>query len=133
MRSWGMYMAGAAACALMTAGAVAQERHGPPGHGAFFERLDADKDGKISLDDIPEQAPDEFKGMLRRADSDGDGEVTREEISKVVRAMHGDRPGPGGPPDRAGRGAGGPPEHAGRGGAGGPPDRVGRGASSEVR
>ena len=45
--------------------------------GRMFERMDTNGDGKITRDELPEQAPP----MFERMDSDGDGAITREEIS----------------------------------------------------
>ena len=45
-------------------------------HGAMIERLDADKNGKVSLDEVKADASAAFKAF----DADGNGAVSREEI-----------------------------------------------------
>jgi Ca2+-binding EF-hand superfamily protein len=64
----------------------------------MFERMDTNGDGKITRDEIPEQAPP----MLERLDSNGDGAITREELSNF-------RPGGG-----RGQGGRGQPENSDR-------------------
>ena len=55
MRVWILAVAGVTVLALGARAGVAQdERRGPPDHPNFFERLDQDKDGKITLDEVPE-------------------------------------------------------------------------------
>jgi Ca2+-binding EF-hand superfamily protein len=49
-------------------------------HGAMIERLDTDKNGKVSLDEVKANASAAFKAF----DADGNGAVSREEI----RARH---------------------------------------------
>ncbi len=73
---------------------------GPGGDPRGFERpnaeeivarimgFDKNNDGKVSADELPEQ----MRGMLRRADADGDGFVTKEEAI----AMSARQPGPRG-------------------------------------
>jgi hypothetical protein len=83
MRTWVTCLAGTIVLALLAPAAMAgEDRPGPPQRGAFFERLDADKDGRVAIDDVPDQAPDWVRDALRRADRDRDGQVTREEIDK---------------------------------------------------
>lgn len=90
MRLWTMIIAGASVLALgATTGASQEGRRGsPPGQPPFFERLDANKDGKISLDDVPEGAPEHVKQMLSRADRDGDKILTKDELGPVMRRLH---------------------------------------------
>jgi Ca2+-binding EF-hand superfamily protein len=60
---------------------------GPPGGGSFKERmmnLDANKDGKLSGDEIPERMRER---MLERADSNGDGILDAEELEKMAAAF----------------------------------------------
>ncbi len=83
MRTWVTCLAGTIVLALLAPAAMAgEDRPGPPQRGAFFERLDADKDGRVAIDDVPDRAPDWVRDALRRADRDRDGQVTREEIDK---------------------------------------------------
>ncbi|OAV84605.1 hypothetical protein PTTG_31163, partial [Puccinia triticina 1-1 BBBD Race 1] len=44
----------------------------------LFRQFDRDKDGKLSGDELPR----EWKERLLKADADGDGSVTREEIQQ---------------------------------------------------
>ena len=72
--------------------------------GQFFERLDANKDGKISKSEIPEQAPQQFRDMFHRAfEKAGKDELTREEIMPVFAQAAQQR---GGNPGEGGRGPG---------------------------
>ena len=48
----------------------------------LFERFDKDHDGKIALKDLP----DRLRERLARADSNNDGQLTRDEISKAWQA-----------------------------------------------
>ncbi len=72
---------------------------GPPGGKAkgdprqFFDRLDANKDGKLSKDELPEQLRERFSQM----DGNGDGFVTPEEFGRGAAQAFGKRP-PGAPP-----------------------------------
>jgi hypothetical protein len=96
---------------------------GPLGPQRMFQRLDANQDGRIVLDEIPDSAPDFVKQMLKQADEDEDGVVTREEFQAAVRqrSPRGDAPpqGWGRPP--MGHGFG-PPEGFPRGERGRPQD-----------
>jgi len=92
---------------------------GPGGHGpgAMFDRVDKNKDGAITADELPKEAPDFVKEMLKKADKDGDKKVTKEEIQAAIKARmaahrggRGRGPGPGGPAARGpGRPGQGPP------------------------
>ena len=70
------------------------ERHGQGGAdlGAFFDRFDANEDGKLTKDELPERAAD----RIMKADADGDGAVTKEELEAAREKMGGGR-GEGGP------------------------------------
>jgi collagen type III alpha len=80
---------------------------------ARYMGLDANKDGKLTKDEIPER----LQSVITRADSDGDEIVTKEELTKMAeRQTAGGRGGfgaPGGGPPGFGGGPG------GRGGPGG--------------
>ena len=58
------------------------QRGGRRGGGdpkAFFDRMDADKDGKLTKDEMPERMAERFDSM----DADEDGSVTLEEMQKM--------------------------------------------------
>jgi Ca2+-binding EF-hand superfamily protein len=74
---------------------------------ALFDRLDANHDGQITSDEVPEEHRRLFERLLRRADKNGDGKISREEF---MAAQSEDRPA--GPPD-------GPPRDGGPQGPGG--------------
>jgi Ca2+-binding EF-hand superfamily protein len=98
---------------------------GRPDPKRLFERLDANEDGKVTLDEVPEQRRDQFRGLMERADQDGDEALSQEEFARATR---GGRPRP----DRATEGKrpeGGPegrgknrPEGRGQGRPEGRPD-----------
>jgi len=50
------------------------------GPGRLFDRLDANGDGKIELDEVPEPGRERFKKLIARVDKDGDGAITRQEF-----------------------------------------------------
>lgn len=53
------------------------------GPGAAFGRFDKDNDGKLSESEVPA----EMWSKLRKADTDGDGLVSREELEKVYKDL----------------------------------------------
>jgi Ca2+-binding EF-hand superfamily protein len=68
-------------------------RHGGPGgescakgHGQMFERMDKNKDGALTADEVQ----DKFWQHLVKADANHDGKVTKEEL-EAARAAHGKR------------------------------------------
>ena len=68
----------------------------------MFAKADANSDGKISKDEVPEQA----WARMSKADKDGDGAVTKEEMA-AARKSRGGKGGPGGSGKPGGPGAGG--------------------------
>jgi collagen type III alpha len=58
----------------------------------MFQRLDKNKDGKITADEVPDGAPDFVKEMLKRADKDGDKTVTAEEFRSSLPPFAGGAP-----------------------------------------
>jgi hypothetical protein len=69
---------------------------GPPiGGGAplgplaaeMFKRADANKDGKVSLDEVPSERRELFKRLLDRADKDGDKALSVEEARRLAAAV----------------------------------------------
>ncbi|MDD2445170.1 MAG: hypothetical protein PHH53_03420, partial [Candidatus Nanoarchaeia archaeon] len=68
---------------------------------AMFEQLDANKDGKLVKDEVPEQA----WARIAQSDTDGNGEVTQDEMTKAfeARAATGQgQPDAGGQPGQQG-------------------------------
>ena len=58
---------------------------GPPGPEVLFKLLDANHDGVISEDEIPANAPEPLKALLKAADKKGDKKVTLEEFMAAVK------------------------------------------------
>jgi Ca2+-binding EF-hand superfamily protein len=80
------------------------------GGGSFKERmmnLDANKDGKLAGDEIPERMRER---MLERADSNGDGVLDAQELDKMAESF---QRGGGGDQRRGGGAEGGKPKGAG--------------------
>lgn len=50
---------------------------------ALFKRLDADGDGKVQINEVPEQRREFFKKLLERADSNHDNMLDRKEAIKL--------------------------------------------------
>lgn len=67
----------------------------PGGPDAFFKMMDKDTDGKITSSEAGERWE-----RLGKADKDGDGGVSREELAAVMKAAAGAGAGPGGPGGR---------------------------------
>lgn len=83
----------------------------PPDPAEMFSRLDANKDGKLTVDELPEQAKERLSPLFQRL---GKTELTREDFMKAAE-QRGNRPGgpnggPGGPPNG---GPGGPGQNPG--------------------
>ena len=68
----GLLLSGAAAPAFAAKGEGKHQAR----HAAMIERLDADKDGKVSLDEFKTNVSAAFKSF----DADGNGQVTKDEI-----------------------------------------------------
>ncbi|GAG53327.1 unnamed protein product, partial [marine sediment metagenome] len=106
---------------LMTAVAVvvlpqallADDGHPPtrPRPEMLFKRLDADGDGQVAAEEIPERAPESLKAMLKRADANEDGKITADEFAATVKQpRHGSAARPRRPaPTTAGSRRPGPP------------------------
>jgi multidrug resistance efflux pump len=82
-------------------GGPAQGRGGGRGGdpGQMIERMDKNKDGKLALDELPEQ----LKGRLSSADTNGDGFLDTAEITAGFARMGGGGGPPGGGPPGGGR------------------------------
>ena len=63
-----------------------------PGGGEFFNRADKNQDGKLAQDEVPPEAWEK----MSKADKDGDGAVTKEELMAAWQGREGG-PGKGGP------------------------------------
>ena len=69
--------------ALATGGIQAQDadRKDPAVSNSLFERLDTDKDGKVTKDELPEDRQRLFERLVRTADKNGDGQLTADEFA----------------------------------------------------
>ncbi len=72
-----------AVCLVSVMKPVASQQAPGPAFGPeeMFERLDADRDGKVTQNEVP----DRDEGFIERFDHDNSGEVTREEIVHAVK------------------------------------------------
>jgi len=78
------WIALALSIALVTSlSASAGEPQKARAHG--FARLDANHDGKLTRDEVPKDAPDRLKAMLRKADRNDDQVVSQEEWNAVAK------------------------------------------------
>jgi len=61
---------------------------------AFFDRLDVNKDGTVTLDEIPEDRRERVGRLVDRLDTDKDGKITRKEFEAGIDSVRpeGDRP-----------------------------------------
>jgi polyisoprenoid-binding protein YceI len=90
---------------------------------AMFARFDADGDGKLAGEEIP----DRMRENLAEIDTDKDGAISKEEFQARMQQFRGGRGGQGGGPGGGAGGAGGGPG-GGAGGAGGGAGGAGGGA-----
>jgi Ca2+-binding EF-hand superfamily protein len=71
-----------------------------PRPGALFRQLDANGDGKVALDEVPEQGRARFERLMARADEDQDGALSlREFAGGMAKAAGAGKPGAPGRPD----------------------------------
>lgn len=70
-------------CLLLVISPVASQQVPGPAFSPeeMFERLDTDRDGKVTQNEVPERE----QGFIERFDHDGDGVVTRDEIVDAVK------------------------------------------------
>ena len=52
-----------------------------PGPGRLFARLDANKDGQVSLEEVPEPRRENFAKLIKRNDKDGNGTLSLAEFT----------------------------------------------------
>jgi Ca2+-binding EF-hand superfamily protein len=52
----------------------------PQRAAAFFDRADANSDGQLTLDELPEGLADRFEPLLKRADTNHDGQLSQAEL-----------------------------------------------------
>jgi Ca2+-binding EF-hand superfamily protein len=66
----------------------------------MFNKLDANSDGKLTEDEVPERQREGFRRLLQDLDDDGDKALTKEQAPRVIMMlMQRGAPGPGGRPD----------------------------------
>ena len=78
-----LFVAVLAVCLVWVMKPVASQQAPGPAFGPeeMFERLDADRDGKVTQNEVPEAE----QGFIERFDRDGSGVVTRDEIVEAVK------------------------------------------------
>ncbi|HTM56745.1 MAG TPA: hypothetical protein VL175_22120 [Pirellulales bacterium] len=74
----------------------------------LFARLDANKDGQLSADELPAERKRLFERLLRTSDKNSDGKLSAEEFSAGLKRV-GDSPAASEEPSRPRRPEGGPP------------------------
>ncbi len=79
----GLFVGVLAVCLVSVMKPVASQQAPGPAFGPeeMFERLDADRDGKVTQNEVP----DRDEGFIERFDHDNSGEVTRDEIVDAVK------------------------------------------------
>ncbi len=79
----GLFVGVLAVCLVWVMKPLASQQVPGPAFGPeeMFERLDADRDGRVTRDEVPERE----QGFIERFDSDGSGVVTRDEIVHAVK------------------------------------------------
>jgi hypothetical protein len=114
---------------------AAQDRPKPqrPNPESMFKRLDTNKDGVITAEEIPTGMPERMKQFLIRADKNGNKQLALEELKAAFKArkqpnrMEGRPQGPAGRIPEGRPGMGPPPGFGGFGGPGmGPMNPQGR-------
>jgi len=79
----GLFVGVLAVCLVWVMKPLASQQAPGPAFGPeeMFERLDTDRDGKVTQNEVPERE----QGFMERFDHDGDGVVTRDEIVDAVK------------------------------------------------
>jgi len=79
----GLFVGVLAVCLVWVMKPLASQQAPGPAFGPeeMFERLDADRDGKVTQNEVLERK----QGFMERFDHDGDGVVTRDEIVDAVK------------------------------------------------
>jgi Ca2+-binding EF-hand superfamily protein len=77
------------ACAALLVSAIANAAD--DGKGELYDRLDANHDGQLTADEVPQEHRVLFDRLLRRADRNADGKLSREEF---VQGLADDQPNP---------------------------------------
>ncbi len=80
----------------ITSFALAQERPRVDA-AALFERLDANKDGVVTKDEVNDEQKQLFERVVRNGDKDKDGKLTKDEFAAGLTAARPDRPAEGRP------------------------------------
>ncbi len=57
-----------------------------PDAKSLFDRLDADKDGKITASELPERLKKRLGEKLKKADTNGDGKVCKDEFKAMMKS-----------------------------------------------
>ncbi len=68
----------------VTAEPGAPQQEGRPRMERMFKRLDTNGDGKVTLDEVPEERKEMFKRLLTRGDKDGDGALSEQEFMQAI-------------------------------------------------
>lgn len=100
-----------AALALLALPAAADEPSSEaPNAGTLFSQLDANQDGLLATDEIPEDRRSLFERLLRIGDKNDDGQLSGEEFAAALAGGHGPQAEPSSPepeqparPDAEGR------------------------------
>ena len=73
----------------------ANELGNPDRARELFRQLDANSDGQVTLEEVPDQFAQRFQQLLDRADRNRDEQISEDElmtVSRIMKAMEGNRP-----------------------------------------
>ncbi len=76
------------------------QEEGRPDPAALFDRLDANKDGLISEDEVPQESRRMLQRLLRTSDKNNDGKLSKEEFAAGLAERPQTQPEPGQPGTR---------------------------------